>query len=122
MKLVRSAVRLRALARVMSRRAVSSKKSAQSPSFESKGIESCPTPYTYTIGVGRPDNSGPPKDLPFGYNVGMGETPLAMPPNMQARGFRQEVLLNTHDGEENRDSDYKQDVQGYWYRQRFDGV
>jgi hypothetical protein len=45
---------------------------------------------------------------PAGYNLeqGIGGEPLKMPPNMLARGFRQERVLMSHEGYEAKGSDY----------------
>ena len=45
-----------------------------------------------------------------------------MPPNMQGRGFRDGALDMTHDGVEERISDYDYPQIGYRYPYNFDGV
>lgn len=58
-----------------------------------------------------------------GYELGIGAAPLASPPNMQARGFRQERILLTHEGLDMYESDYSgHNEHGFMYRARHDGV
>lgn len=61
---------------------------------------------------------------PAGYDLsGMGGDKIASPPNMQARGFRQETILLSHEGYDQRGSDYSQkNVGGFRFRQQYDRV
>jgi hypothetical protein len=61
---------------------------------------------------------------PAGYNLGIGGENISAPPNMQARGFRQERILMSHEGQDMILSNYKwgdREV-GFRFKQRFDGI
>lgn len=73
----------------------------------------------------KPDGYAPQGSAPAGYNLlGIGGEAISSDPNMQARGFRQERILLSHEGQDSVLSNYKWGDRetGFRFKQRFDGV
>lgn len=92
------------------------------PEHELRAYDPGRQPYISFIGLNRPGLDETRYPQHGGYDLGVSGDPIALPPNMQARGFRQERLLNSHEGADAFESAYNPRLRGFRYPQRFNGV